>query len=302
MNVIEMINDKLGGYMYATKLKFYGVAKDLPQDIALLGKKYVVKPLDGFSARGVKVVYDGVNVLKGEKVNYDMLVKEYRPEAETVVEEIIESADSKYDGLAPPDYKVHVYEGVPEIMFRIDRNQGQKCWDYVDVSSKWRRLEGFLHRTYPNCDSSSTSYPEPSREAALMDAVQILASKASKNWIRIDMYDSKDGPILGEFTPFSTDGRADPLPSCVMSYLFTTHAKHGGLTDDAETIRALKQGLGLNQGDAPEEQDQEEDKFDFYPPEAQEWKQYKEISKCKMVMEAQQELSKLNKKKKGSHR
>ena len=48
------------------------------------------------------------------------------------------------------------------------------------------------------------------------------------------LYDSKDGPILGEFTPFSALGKADPLPSCVMSYLFTAHAKHGGLTDDAD--------------------------------------------------------------------
>lgn len=305
MNVIGMINDKLGGYMYATKLGvrtpqilFCGVAKDLPRDIASLGKKYVVKPLNGWSARGVKVVYDGVNVLKGKKVSYDILVKEYGPEEETVVEEIVESADSKYNGLAPPDYKVHVFEGVPEIMFRMDRNKGQKCWDFVDVSSKWKRIEGFLQSVsgYPNCPAS-TSYPEPSREAALMNAVRILASKVSKNWIRIDMYDSKDGPILGEFTPFSALGKADPLPSCVMSYLFTAHAKHGGLTDDADTIRALKQGLGLKQSDVPEDQDQKEDKFDFYPPEAQEWKQYKQISKCNMVMKAQQELSELNGKK-----
>ena len=106
----------------------------------------------------------------------------------------------------------------------------------------------------------------------------------------------KNWPVLGEFTPFSHNGRVQPLNGCVLSYLFVAHAEHGGgSTDDAELmrklkdVRELKHKLGMeNQTDLSIEHDV---KFDFYPPEAREWSKYDELTKCKKVMEAQHELS-----------
>lgn len=69
-----------------------------------------------------------------------------------------------------------------------------------------------------------------------MNAIRKVASKASKNWLRIDMYDSKNGPVFGEITPWSTNGLAAPRASCAMSYLFTAHAYNNGYLDDAATI------------------------------------------------------------------
>ena len=57
LNSINLINEKLGGYLYATKLwvrtpriLFCGVANDLPWDMTSFGQKYVVKPPVGHSA------------------------------------------------------------------------------------------------------------------------------------------------------------------------------------------------------------------------------------------------------------
>ena len=76
-NIIQMINEKLGGLYYATKLGvrtprilFCGVAGDLPKDINTLGGKYVVKPLRGHSSQGVKVIVDGVNTLTNQDDDY----------------------------------------------------------------------------------------------------------------------------------------------------------------------------------------------------------------------------------------
>ena len=107
------------------------------------------------------------------------------------------------------------------------------------------------------------------------------------------MFDSKDGPVLGEFTPFSANGKADPLPSCVMSYLFVAHSKHAGLTDDAKTLSSVEKHLGKK---ANTEVLNHPDNFDFSPPEAYEWLQHEELIKCKKVMDAQHEL---NQKQKG---
>ena len=44
------------------------------------------------------------------------------------------------------------------------------------------------------------------------------------------------GPVFGKITPYSTNGKAVPLVQCLMFYLFTVHAGHGGLIDDTATV------------------------------------------------------------------
>jgi len=303
VNIIQMINEKLGGLYYATKLGihtpriFCGIAEDLPKDINTLGRKYVVKPLRGHSAQGVKVIVDGVNTLTNqdddyyeeeEEFSYNTLVDEYGSQEETIVEELIESADSNYNGLIPPDYKFHVYSGVPEILFRVDRNEGQKCADHFDVTSsnKWKVIEGLPRTPWhdePHCPKN-TLYSNISREAEMINAVKKVASKASRNWLRIDMYDSKNGPVFGEITPWSNNGYAAPRASCVMSYLFIAHAYNNKDLDDAATVDEVKRKVGLDTDYIRYHRDDE-----FHVPEAREWKRYTQMEKCNKVMKAQEE-------------
>ena len=129
-NFLEMINDKLGGYMFALKhgtrtprVLFCGKAKDISKSIDSFGNKYVIKPLKGHSAQGVKIVRDGLDIMKNKTISPDTLLKTYYgSEKEMMVEELIESANPKYDGLIPPDYKFFTYGGGRvEMMWYIDR-------------------------------------------------------------------------------------------------------------------------------------------------------------------------------------
>ena len=85
-------------------------------------------------------------------------------------------------------------------------------------------MGGFFDMLVPNCFPNK-QYLKPSRWKDVSDAVQVLANNIpGKHWIRNDMHDGEDGPILGDFTPFSSNGRATSLDSCAMSYLFDAHA------------------------------------------------------------------------------
>ena len=66
--------------------------------MALFGETYVVKPLSGYSARGVNIVRNGTNILSGKKVSRDALVSSYGAGEATIVEELIESAIPQFDG------------------------------------------------------------------------------------------------------------------------------------------------------------------------------------------------------------
>lgn len=304
-----MINHKLGGYLYATKLGirtpqilFCGLAKDLPTKVASFGNKYVVKPLRGYAAQGVKVINNGVDVLSGEKVSNVTLVE--NPDQEIIVEELVESAHPNYEGRVPPDYKFHVFERVPEMLFFVDRNKPQKCSDYFDLSTKdWKYLD--IDPLSPHCPPSKDKdgrkhYLGLGRQAALMDAVRVLASKIGEDMYRIDMYDSKDGPVLGEFTPFSAAGEGKPLESCIMSYLFIAHAENvGALTDDVRTIQSIKhisKVKSILKLHSPMRKGQNRQNYGahnlgFSPEEVNKWNQLNELTKCKKVMKAQHELN-----------
>jgi hypothetical protein len=310
-NFLQMINDKLGGYMFASKhgvrtprVLFCGKAKDISKSMDSFGNKYVIKPLKGHSAQGVKVVRDGLDIMANETVSYGTLMKEYLlSEIEMMVEELIESANPKYDGLIPPDYKFFTYGGGrTEFMWYIDRNE-EECCSIFDVSSNngMKFLKDVVHHQYPtSCPIDIRKELEEknfTRQNAMKDAAQILASNIGPNWMRIDMYDSSHGPVLGEFTPFSAKGHGEPLHKCILSYLFIRHAEYGvvdsddrGLihdsflddaikfknmtrmkTDEARTKTGLTNGIH----------------FEFQPPEAREWLQLDEMTKCKKVMEIQ---------------
>jgi len=136
----------------------------------------------------------------------------------------------------------------------------------------------------------------------LVNAVQVLADNIpGKNWVRIDMYDSKNGPILGEFTQFSSNGNATPLDGCVMSYLFIAYSEqYGGWTDDAATLSRLKDKVGNFKNElgidqvigisAAEMAFFHRSNMDFFSLEAREWYQYNVMQKCQKVMEAQHEF------------
>ena len=88
------------------------------------------------------------------------------------------------------------------------------------------------------------------------------------------MYDSKNGPVFGEITPWSNNGYAAPRASCVMSYLFTANAYNNEDLDDAATVNEVKKKFGLDYFNISDDIDDE-----FYPPEARQWKSFTQMEK-----------------------
>jgi len=82
----------------------------------------------------------------------------------------------------------------------------------------------------------------------MIDTVQKLAAFLRQDYLRIDMFDSKDGPMLGEFTQFHSNGLDLPLAGCIQSYMFIQHAVHSRVSDDARFTlsRFLNIGPKLN--------------------------------------------------------
>ena len=95
-------------------------------------------------------------------------------------------------------------------------------------------MDAFAHRSLRPCNR--TSYLDGPSQGEMLRAVETLASKAGGNWMRVDMYRSPAGPVLGEFTPFSSAGKAVGMDGCVLSYLFVRHAVAVGRNDDAATL------------------------------------------------------------------
>jgi hypothetical protein len=112
--------------------------------------------------------------------------------------------------------------------------------------------------------------------------------------MRIDMYDSSHGPVLGEFTPFSAKGKGEPLSKCIMSYLFIRHAECGavdsddrGLIHDSFLDDAIKFKNMTRMKTDDEAKTRDGITFEFQPPEAREWLKLDEMTKCKKVMAMQ---------------
>ena len=320
-NYLEMmLNDKLGGLMYATKLGirtprilFCGKAKDLADSMDSFGNKYVIKPLTGHSAEGVKVVRDGVDIMDMmTPISYDVLTKEYagidESETEMIVEELVESANPKYDGLIPPDYKFQTYGGgKTELLVYIDRNEQlpnrPECSDNFDISSTkgWRFLEGVIitYSRGPCPDEIRKDLEkDTSRQKAMKQAVQILADNIGPNHYRIDMYDSIHGPVLGEFTPYGGKGHGEPLFNCIMTYLFIRHAEYGAgksddygliqddLLEEANLFKTITRMKTTFEGNAKHSTDKT---LDSRQVEAREWLHLDKMTKCHKVIAAQRE-------------
>mmetsp|Transcript_14225 Transcript_14225/g.24315 ORF Transcript_14225/g.24315 Transcript_14225/m.24315 type:complete len:463 (+) Transcript_14225:67-1455(+) len=322
VDFLRMIEDKLGGYLYALRcgvrtprVLFCGRAKDLPRNFTLKWEKFVLKPLKGAADRGVRVVRNGKDILADRELDFDEIVAEHMEEP-MIVEELIESAHQNYHKLIPPDYKFHVFGGRPEIMWFVDRNKGQKCKDYFYASSEgyWYvdsfRSEDLSIGLCPNRGEGQLRHLlNTGRMKDMALAVASLTGKMSYDWMRIDMFDSSHGPVLGEFTPSSSMGQTHPLESCVMSYLFLIHAEHGKATDDVATLKLMKERniteanntevkkslLEMSKltsffSDQYSHDSHGDMELGVSPEEVHRWNGYSAIEKCEKVMEAQKDM------------
>jgi hypothetical protein len=190
----------LAAYDNAEELSFDG-----------LPDRFVIKPTEWWSMRGVMVLvrdgdrfYDRLHKLsltaeeiRREQRKHQLEWKLNNNLCRTIVEEMI--VDEGGPDLIPFDYKCYTFDGDVRFIDQDDRNGTlpRVAFYYDDfcpmpisrfLEPKFERIELGPHRV-PKCWE------------AILDAASKLSIALETPFVRVDMYASDQGPVVGELTP-----------------------------------------------------------------------------------------------------
>ena len=210
---LDSINDKYRAYTFADR---YGI--DHPKLIGAFGsvdhvewaelpKRFVLKTRWGSSNHGVKAL-----VREGPATFYDLLrsrtwtVEEivdhhHRMEAQGTVsktmfaEELILKPGTNH---IADDWKFYCFDGVVGLCMQRDvRATGdQSQWRFKFWDSDWNDMGPIKF-----ADRLDPDLAPPEDPAALLELAERLSSIIRRPFVRIDLFESERGPVLGEFTP-----------------------------------------------------------------------------------------------------
>lgn len=221
----SLVNDKLFGAAFA---EAYGVATpDLvgifagtsaPAGAAPPGAHTVVKPLTGHSSRGMSLLRNGTfDILKGREVTWKQvqakLVKSWdkmrtKPaDRWTIVERMVMPVGGErelYKRGPAEDLKFFTLgDGeVRFVLFIEKQTGGREC--KRPFSSEWELLKD-VFRNVEKHGVGCEKAPEPRGYDQLLSTAQKL-SRALGVFYRVDLFNSPEGPVLGEFTPWPNNG------------------------------------------------------------------------------------------------
>jgi len=175
-----------------------------------LPDRYVLKP-EGDSGHGLYLMHDGLNLFDGLRYTRDTLrsrVVEYlalRRESRFIVEEfLVQEGIDPSEPIVPVDYKMHAFGGKVRIIHVDDRNTVSR--------DPWHRRQSWLSRDWvgaPFRMRVAEQESEPIRRPACFDAMLQLADAIAtnlKDYIRVDLYATDSGPVLGELTTYTQAG------------------------------------------------------------------------------------------------
>ena len=175
-------------------------------DFASLPERFVVKPTNASTSKGVMLFADGVELFSNDRVpreavaNYvNSNIKRVRnDETKILVEELVEDYDP--DCLIPRDFKVYTAGGRVYVIQVIDRN-GAKPYTTSFYSPEWKRMPE-LQRSYV----PGVTYSVPTHLSQLLSYAEQI-SRELEVFYRLDFYISPSGPVFGEFTSSPFGGR-----------------------------------------------------------------------------------------------
>ncbi len=174
--------------------------------------RFALKP-DVGSKKCTFIYYDGTNLLNRMPVSMDEIltsVEQYSLESKGsafIVEELIDSTrDGDQFPVKPLEYCLYVFGGRARIVLVMDRNvfgafmpehfhQGHFAPNWVPAPHRLRKRAEYL---------SDFQRPEN------LDAMIGIANRIGRDcgaYVRVDMYDTREGIRLGEVTTFSEGGR-----------------------------------------------------------------------------------------------
>ena len=186
----------------------YVTTKPASIPLADLPNRFVVKPSHG--SGWVQVVPDKAKLDEHALVqtcerwlalNYYDVTKEraYREvEPRIMIEELIDDGT----GLAPADYKFHVFNGRVELILLIMGRLSNKSHSFLDRS--WQLVDVSVQ----SIPKMLTQPPPPPHLAEMIKAAELLGRDI--DFVRVDFYDTADRFVFGEMT--STPGSGmDPF-------------------------------------------------------------------------------------------
>jgi hypothetical protein len=174
-----------------------------------LPDEFVVKPAKGLSAIAVFPVVrqSGTlwSLLDQRPVTAQEIVETCSHAArsnrwvsrETMVEELVRRSDGR---LAPPvDWRMYAFHGRVELIRQRDtRGTRERRSDRVRFyGPDWTPLGRIRLDTHV-----SRRLPSPRHPDELVSAAERLSSRVPLPFVRVDLYDSEEGPVFGEFTPY----------------------------------------------------------------------------------------------------
>ena len=239
---------------------------------------FVLKPLFGFNDFGILIIENSVDRFTGKLVRgrQDVLsLLKQRPNYERrltqqtiYVETIVRPEAALYaHNMTPPDYKFFTFGGkIGTIAVLEGRKVSGACMAWVDEDFRRFDLHGCIcsqrdRCSYGHCDTSRPLKPLLWDE--MLRTARLLGEHLGVH-MRIDLFASSNGrPVLGEFTPWHTNGKMHcdlrPVPVGVLQN--GTVYLRNGLTRRVELVDACR--LGRLWREAGE---QEGGTLDMHPP------------------------------------
>lgn len=179
-------------------------------DLEAAPERFVLKPTFLSSSYGVMVLerrqgtfYDH---LRRRTLTIDEIVADQRSRLEGasndglrrswIVEECVVDASGS---VVPDDWKFFAFQGRIGLIHRTVRAQPRNVHSYYHGDFRPMPLESGLYEVNPQIVDARVSPPPRSWQRMLRD-VRRLSIAAPLAFVRIDMYDSVEGPMFGEFT------------------------------------------------------------------------------------------------------
>lgn len=165
--------------------------------------RFVIKPNLSYSGIACRMLIreNGAfrDLLSGRRLRTSRLRRELRDEQirgrpdEWIVEELLLPADGSTSVIE--DYKFYCFGGVTELITHRRPGRGPKKRYRYRFTRDWEPVEvGF--------DDRNDGKPRvPANAARLLEVAEGAASQLCYPFIRIDLYDTSRGIVLGEFTP-----------------------------------------------------------------------------------------------------
>lgn len=230
----SLVNNKLTGYLFADALgvprpEVFACPKrpeDIPQDLDTLAS-VVVKPLPGANSVGVFLLRSGMDLLTGKSTTRADVVKSLvklgpKKVQSIMVEELLVPEDLSLQ--APPDLKFHMMGSrVAFIQFihRGSRHHADQCHSFFD--EHWNHIDRDIRINLAR-SQCETPPPAPAQLETLVALVRRMGA-ALGMYMRIDMFVTPRGPVLGEFTPWPDLGAKSSMWSaysdCITSRMWT---------------------------------------------------------------------------------